>query len=123
MAIDVAVTTAPEVVLVGATKTGVDVLEIVSKTVLLIVVKTKLMTMLGSEALIVSETEAVVYPVDVDVALVVIVTVGSPVFFDVVAAVVISGSPKPKEAARLLRVTGPPVLQIGETSEKVERVS
>jgi hypothetical protein len=118
-AFDVAVTTAPKVVLVGTTRAGVEVIlegTIVSVIVLITVVKRKLkaidsVVVLGAAVSeIVSVTDVVEEPREKSVLVIVTVTCGTPVL------------PNPALAARLPRVTGNPEDHTGEISEKVESV-
>jgi hypothetical protein len=118
-AFDVAVTTAPKVVLVGTTKAGVEVIlegRIVSVIVLITVDKSKLkaitsVVILGAAVNeIGSVTDAVEEPREKSVLVIVAVTCGTPV------------SPNPALAARLLRVTADLEDHTGEISEKVESV-
>lgn len=106
-ALDVVVKTAPEVVFVGTTRTSLLVLGMLvgggnAKTVLISVVK---------DMLVAYTCESV------------IVTVACHAeFVEVVAIVVVSPTPNPALAARLVIGRGEPVFQTGEISEKVERV-
>jgi hypothetical protein len=106
-ALDVLVKTAPEVVFVGTTRTSLLVLAMLvgggnAKTVLISVVK---------DILVANTSESVIVTV-----------VCHAEFVEVVAMVVVSPASNPALAARLVRVRGESVFQIGEISENVDRV-
>ncbi len=106
-ALYVVVKAGPEGVFVGTTRTSLLVLDMLvgggnAKTVLISVVK---------DVLVAYTCESV------------IVTVACHAeFVEVVAIVVVSATPNPALATRLMRVRGEPLLQTGEISEKFERV-